>query len=223
MKPINNISSERPLGCRHRQWKCYNTELTLFSKETQNGDMEASKLKTRLYCILYPMLLMVGVHVLGLFSGGRIYAYGLVPRSMASLPHIFTAPFIHGSWTHLFGNLTGFAVLSALCLIRGPRFYIKSSIFIIITTGLLVWIFGRPSSHIGASGWIFGLWSLSIAMAWFERKPLNILIAMIVLFFYGGMVFGVLPGDSRISFESHLFGALSGILCAMSFCKKRSP
>ena len=84
--------------------------------------MEVSKLKSRLDFILYPMLLMVGIHVLGLFTGGRIYQYGLIPRNVASLPHIFTAPFIHGSWPHLFGNLTGFAVLSALCLIRGPRF-----------------------------------------------------------------------------------------------------
>lgn len=167
------------------------------------------------------MFLMVGVHLLGVFGGAFIYEYGLVPRRLASLPHIFTAPFIHGSWAHLIGNLTGFAVLSALCLIRGERFYIKSSIFIIVSTGLLVWLFGRPSSHIGSSGWIFGLWSLSIAMAWFDRKPINILIAGVVLFFYGGMVYGVLPLDNRISFESHLLGAISGILCAIFFQKKR--
>jgi membrane associated rhomboid family serine protease len=184
--------------------------------------MDVATLKFRLGFMLYPMLLMVGVYVLGMFIGSPLYEFGLVPRSMASLPHIFTAPFIHGSWAHLFGNLTAFAVFSALCLIRGERFYIKSSLFILVCTGLLVWIFGRSSSHIGASGWIFGLWSLSIAMAWFERKFLNILIAVVVLFFYGGMIFGVLPGVRGVSFESHLFGALSGILCAVCFSTSRS-
>lgn len=53
-----------------------------------------------------------------------------------------------------------------------------------------------------------------MATAWFDRKPLNILIALVVAFFYGGMLWGVLPTDPGVSFESHLFGALAGVVCA---------
>jgi len=77
-----------------------------------------------------------------------------------------------------------------------------------------VWLFGRPAIHIGASGWVFGLWSLSIAIAWFERKPVNILLALIIVLLYGGMIYGVLPGDQGVSWEAHLFGAISGIMAA---------
>ena len=80
--------------------------------------------------------------------------------------------------------------------------------------GLLVWLFARNALHIGASGWIFGLWSLCIATAWYDRKFINILIALLVVFLYGGMLFGVLPNDPRISFESHFFGAIAGVVCA---------
>jgi len=161
------------------------------------------------------------VHVVNLVSGGLLMGLGIIPGQVNTLPYIFTAPFIHGSWPHLTNNLFGLVIFSALCLLRGIPFYLASSFFIIVVTGILVWFFGREAIHIGASGWIFGLWSLSIAMAWFERKFVNIIIAIFVVFFYGGMIFGVLPGDPRISFESHLFGALSGVLCAALLARKK--
>jgi membrane associated rhomboid family serine protease len=40
------------------------------------------------------------------------------------------------------------------------------------------------------------------------------------VFFYGGMVFGVLPTAGYISFESHLFGAIAGIFAAFTLSKK---
>ncbi|WP_045827015.1 rhomboid family intramembrane serine protease [Teredinibacter turnerae] len=158
--------------------------------------------------------LLVGVHVVNMLTNGWLLQFGIQPGNPATLPYIFTAPFIHGDWAHLTNNLFGLLVFSLLCMLRGRSFYLMSSLFIIVVTGVLVWIFGRPATHVGASGWIFGLWSLSIAMAWFQRKFVNILIAVFVLFFYGGMVFGVLPRDPHVSFESHLFGALAGIACA---------
>ncbi|PCK08029.1 MAG: rhomboid family intramembrane serine protease [Alteromonadaceae bacterium] len=146
--------------------------------------------------------------------GGALSVYGIHPRSLYSLPYIYTSPWLHGSWLHVLSNLVGFAVLSGLCLLRGIPFYLKSSAIIITITGILVWIFARPAVHIGASGWVFGLWSLSMALAWFQRSFLNILIALFVLVFYGGMVFGMMPGNRMISFESHIFGALAGVICA---------
>jgi len=93
-------------------------------------------------------------------------------------------------------------------------FFLNSSIFIILVGGFLVWLFGRDATHIGASGWVFGLWGLSIAVGWFDRRFINILVSLGVLLVYGGMIYGVLPSDPRVSFESHLFGALSGVACA---------
>jgi membrane associated rhomboid family serine protease len=94
--------------------------------------------------------------------------------------------------------------------------FVYSSVIIITVSGILVWLFGRDANHIGASGWVFGLWSLSISLAWFDRRMMNIVIAILVILFYGGMVFGMLPQDSSVSFESHLFGALAGVLAAWS-------
>ncbi len=166
--------------------------------------------------------LMVFVYLVNLLIDYRLLFFGIRPGDPASLPNIFLAPWLHGSWGHLINNLVGFAVFSALCILRGTKFFAQSSLIIITVTGLLVWAFGRSGAiHIGASGWIFGLWSLSIAIACFHRSVLNILIALFVAFVYGGMIWGVLPSNPHISFESHLFGAISGVLAAYMLSPKQ--
>lgn len=167
-------------------------------------------------CILIILLDGVNWYILG----GRLNEYGIVPRQLTALPYILSAPFLHASWGHLLSNLFGLVIFGGLCLLRGTRFFLKSSLTIILLEGILVWMFGRSAIHIGASGWIFGLWSLSIALAWFERSFRNIMIAVFVVVFYGGMIYGVLPSDPHVSFESHLFGLLAGIVAAYWGAKK---
>ena len=171
-------------------------------------------IKTRFILIVSLVLLLVSVHLINTFFSGSLAQYGVIPRSTDSLWHIFTAPFIHASWTHLWGNLIGISIFSAFCLTRSIRFYVFASIFVITMSGLGVWLFARTASHIGASGWIFGLWSISIAMAIFDRSLKTIVIALIVIFLYGGMIYGLLPNNPDVSFEAHIFGAVAGVICA---------
>ncbi len=165
--------------------------------------------------IVYPCLAMIVIHIANVVLSNQLSVFGIRPGDISTLPYIITAPWLHGSWSHLMNNLVGMAVFSALSLIRGTNFFIKASAIIICLTGILVWLFARSgATHIGASGWIFGLWSLSIAVAWFQRSFLNIVIAVFVAVFYGGMIWGVLPSNPHVSFESHLFGALAGVFAA---------
>lgn len=166
-------------------------------------------------------VLMVLIHILNTLLNYRLNQYGIYPRQLSSLWTIFTAPFLHGSVYHLINNLIGLCLFSGFYFLHSLRRYIISSLFIITLTGLLVWSFGRNAIHIGASGWVFGLWSLCIATAWFERRFLNIVIAVIVILLYGGVIYGVLPRDPSVSFESHLFGVISGILCAYLNSKRK--
>jgi membrane associated rhomboid family serine protease len=64
------------------------------------------------------------------------------------------------------------------------------------------------------------LWSLCIALAWFERSVINIIIAIGVVVFYGGMIVGVLPSDPFVSFEAHAFGAIAGVVAAAILGKR---
>lgn len=176
-----------------------------------------SALKHRAYIVVGTLAALLIVHIFNWAQGGDLSQYGVVPRYNDRLWHIFTAPFIHNSWAHLSNNLIGLSIFSTFCLTRSIRFYLIASIFIIVVSGLGVWLFARTASHIGASGWIFGLWSLSIAMAVFDRSIKNIVLALIVVFLYGGMIYGVLPSDSNISFEAHIFGIFAGVLFAFFY------
>lgn len=163
---------------------------------------------------------MIAVHILNLVLGGALLSFGIEPRDIDSAYTIFTAPWLHADFGHLFSNLASFVVLAALCLLNGVRYFLKASLLIISITGLLVWLFARDNIHIGASGWIFGLWALAVSLAFVDRSWRNIAISLAVVFFYGSMVFGVLPTDGHISFESHLFGAIAGVVAAAVLAKQ---
>ncbi|MGH1470536.1 MAG: rhomboid family intramembrane serine protease [Cellvibrionaceae bacterium] len=156
--------------------------------------------------------ILFAIHVINVITGNYLLAYGILPRQLSYLPNILFAPFLHGSWAHLLNNLTGLIIFGGLCLLRSKQFFIYSSLYIIVVGGCLVWMFGRPLIHIGASGWVFGLWAVCICSAFIEKSFLSVVIAFFVIAFYGGMIYGLLPSSPGISFESHLFGALAGFL-----------
>jgi membrane associated rhomboid family serine protease len=157
--------------------------------------------------------LMCLVQVLNTLSGYSFNGFGLLPRTLRGLPGIGLSPFLHGSWLHLMGNLLPFMVLSAMVLSEGVRRYLTASVLIILLGGGLVWLFGRASFHVGASGWVFGLWVYVLARAWYRHSWGNLAMAVVALVFYSGMVWGFVPRYG-VSFESHLAGALAGLLTA---------
>ena len=164
---------------------------------------------------------MLSVHFFNSLTGGYLRNFGLIPRDFSSIISILIFPWLHGDMNHLISNLSILIVLAFLCLLQGVHYFLKASAIIIIVSGVLVWLFGRDAIHIGASAWIFGLWSLTIALAWFDRSFLNILIGIGVLIFYGGMIFGLAPTSESISFEGHIFGAISGVISAAILSKER--
>lgn len=157
--------------------------------------------------------LMVVVHIINILSAGWLVNYGVIPRDFNRLWGIFSTPWIHSDIWHLLGNLSCLVVLGWLCMLRSTRYFIIASGFIIVVGGLLLWLIGRSASHVGASGWVFGLWGLLLANAYFDRTLKNIFICVLVIFLYSGLVFGLLP-SGYVSFEGHITGLASGIIFA---------
>ncbi|MDO7831162.1 rhomboid family intramembrane serine protease [Providencia sp. CRE-138-0111] len=168
----------------------------------------------RIRLLIFLVAIFIIVQLINSLTAGGLTPFGVVPRTMTGLLGIFFAPFIHGSWGHLFSNLPPFIILSALLLHRTVKAYLLASLFIISVGGLAVWLLGRNAIHIGASGWVFGLWGLLIAQGFLRRKWVDIAIALFVLFYFGTMASGLLPINLYISTESHIAGALAGITYA---------
>ncbi len=173
-----------------------------------------SRLKSNLFLVLAAFALLWGVEVVNLATGHHLNTWGILPRTLIGLRGIPLSPFLHANLSHLFVNTLPFLVLGGLLCLQGRRAFLSVSLFIIVTGGAALWLFGRTAYHIGASGLIFGFFGYLVGRGWYERSLSSILIALATLFFYGGLVWGVLPTNTYISWEGHLFGLLAGILAA---------
>ena len=170
----------------------------------------------RLGLVAGALVIMWIAEIIDTILGGDLDGAGIRPRSIDGLDGILWSPFLHSGFPHLISNTIPFAILSALVLVRGARRWINASVIIIALGGLLVWALaiGSNEVHIGASGWVFGLFGFLVASAFFERKPLSIGIGLITLFLYGGTIlFGFVPRPG-LSWEGHLFGFIAGIVAA---------
>ncbi len=144
-----------------------------------------------------------------------VNSFGIAPRTMAGLPGIILAPFLHHDLIHIAENSAGLLVLGFFMILLEPRGLFYKVVPIIILGGAGTWLIGRADSvHLGASGLIFGMLGYLIAAGLFRRDLKSVLISVIVLLFYGGMIFGVLPSIPSVSWESHLCGFISGIITA---------
>jgi len=163
----------------------------------------------------YLILALWAVHLIKLSTNLYLGNYGLLPREMDGLIGILTAPFIHGSFQHLMSNSVPLFVMTLMIIFFYKRIAYQSMLLICILTGLAVWAFARGNViHIGASGVVYGLVSFVFWTGIFRRNVKSIMLALIIVFLYSGLFIGVMPNQKGISWESHLFGGLVGILVA---------
>lgn len=139
---------------------------------------------------------------------------GLIPRHLDALQGILTSPWLHSNTHHFLANISALLVLCPIAWQWGPKIFWRSTLFIIIASGLLVWLLGRPAFHVGASGLVYGYFGFCLIAGFFNRKPLFIMLSIFVGIFYGSMIWGVLPLYPDTSFEYHLFGFITGLVAA---------
>ena len=142
---------------------------------------------------------------------------GVYPLSPHSLVGILSGPLIHGSFAHIATNTFGVVILGTALLYGYPksRWWVLAMIWLL--SGIGVWLFGRPSFHIGASGLTHGLFFFLFVVSVLRRDRRSIALMMMAFLLFGGMFWGVLPSEEGVSFEYHLFGGIAGILAALLF------
>ncbi|WP_271272878.1 rhomboid family intramembrane serine protease [Aliamphritea hakodatensis] len=152
-------------------------------------------------------------------TGGGLRIYGLIPRHTELMYGVVTAPFLHGSVEHLLGNTVPLVLLGVLIIQLRPLAFVTC--FVILVSGLLVWIFGRMSIHIGASGVVMGYWGFLLSYGVFTRSFKAVAFSLLTILLYGGLVYTLLDFSRQVSFEAHIAGFISGILCAWWLAKFR--
>ncbi len=160
------------------------------------------------------VLLIAAVHVLNATFDLGLVRFGLLPRSGQGLVGILTAPLLHGDLEHILNNaLSGFLLGWALFYFY-PRIAGRVVAMGWLLTGVLVWLVARPDRHIGASGVVYTMAAFLFTSGVIRNQRTLMALSLLVVFMYGSMIWGIFPIVPRISWESHLFGGLVGVVLA---------
>ncbi len=150
-----------------------------------------------------------------------LHAVTVNPGSTAGLVGVLTAPLLHGSPGHLLANATALLLLGTLAMTVYPCATLRALPLLWLGAGLGAWVLGEPGSHhLGASGVTHGLGFLVFVLGLLRRDRAAIAAGMIAFLFYGGMLLTIFPQEAGVSWESHLGGAMAGVLSA--FLLRRS-
>ncbi len=147
---------------------------------------------------------------------------GIYPQHTRGLTGILTAPLVHADLNHLTDNSIPLFFLSLAVFYFYREVAYKVFFLVYFTSGVLVWFFGREAYHIGASGLIYGFAAFLFVSGIIRRNRNLMAISLLVIFLYGSLVWGLLPFDYKISWESHLMGAVTGTFFAFVY-RHRGP
>ncbi len=146
--------------------------------------------------------------------GGALDGAGIQPRELDGLDGVLWAPVLHAGWQHLVANTVPVLVLGFFVLAGGVNQFVMVTATVWIVGGFGTWLVAAGGTHIGASILIFGWMMFLLVRGFYARSAGQITLAAMLFLFWGGMLWGVLPGVPGVSWEGHLFGALGGLLAA---------
>lgn len=172
--------------------------------------------RAALFMLLFTVALYA-IEVVDTLSGGLLErSYGIEPLEADGLDGVLFAPLLHADLAHLMANTVPFLVFGFLAMAGGFRQFLVVTATIWLLGGLGVWLTGGYGAgyHIGASGLVFGWLVFLLSRGFFARSGLQVLLAVGLFLVWGGILFGVLPGQPGVSWQGHLFGALAGLLAA---------
>lgn len=163
---------------------------------------------------LMAMILIWVVYWVELVIGVNFNEMGVKPRTLLGLRGVVLSPFIHGSLEHLYNNTIPLGILlSALWYFYRDVAW-KVLVYGILLSGLITWLIGRTSYHIGASGFIYVLASFIFFKGIFSSHFRLVALSLIVVFIYGSMLWYIFPVKDGMSWEGHLAGFLTGLFLA---------
>jgi membrane associated rhomboid family serine protease len=161
------------------------------------------------------MAAVIALALVYLVGGEAPSALTVQPQKLAGLVGILTAPLLHGSVGHLAANALSVLILGTLAGTVFPRATLRALPLIWVGAGLGTWLIGTGGYHLGASGVTHGLGYLVFTLALLRRDRASIAAALIAFFFFGGMILSVLPMEMGVSWESHLSGAVAGVIAGV--------
>ncbi|MFG2790591.1 rhomboid family intramembrane serine protease [Streptomyces sp. NPDC048419] len=159
------------------------------------------------------------LEVVDVLSGHALDGLGITPREPSELIDVVPAAFIHFGFAHVAANSVPLLVMGFLAALGGLRRFATLCLAIIVADGLGVWLIAPAHTNTaGASGLIFGLFSFLLVNGFVERRPLGVLVGLLVGAVWGGSILlGMSPLQTGVSWQAHLIGLAAGVTAAFWF------
>jgi len=148
---------------------------------------------------------------------------GVRPREWGGLIGIFLAPLLHAGFEHLISNSLPLIVSGTTLLYLYPQSAGLVWPVVYVAPGIAVWLFGRSSIHLGASGLVYGFVSYVLVAGLVRRDRRAIAASLLVCFMYGALVWGIFPIQTGVSWETHLAAGIIGVLLALALRARDVP
>ncbi|NDP28122.1 MAG: rhomboid family intramembrane serine protease [Flavobacterium sp.] len=144
--------------------------------------------------------------------------HGIYPRTLRGLQGIVFSPFLHGDLNHIASNTVPLFILTMALIYFYRDVSLKVLLYGILLSGLITWVIGRDSYHIGASSLIYVLVSFIFFKGIQTKYYRLIALSLAVIMVYGGMVWYVFPKvEEKISWEGHLAGLITGFVLSIMY------
>ncbi len=158
---------------------------------------------------------MWAVYLADTLFGLGLTRFGIQPRVWQGLAGVVAWPLLHGNYAHIASNTISLLLFGGIISARSERTFWRLVVYATLMAGVGIWIVGRPATHIGASGLVFACFGYIVTRGFYDRSLLSVLLAVAVILLFGGIIWGVLPSDPRVSWEGHFLGVAAGAAFAM--------
>lgn len=151
---------------------------------------------------------------------------GLRPREWAGLWGVLGCHILHADLRHIFSNSVALLILGLVGCWYSRSLTALAVLYSALISALLTWLIAPGgTTHIGASGVLFGLIGFLVFNGVFRRSWGAFLIAVPIGVLLSGLIPGMLPTAENkaqlISWQMHLGGFLGGAFASWDLRKER--
>lgn len=176
--------------------------------------------KIIIHSLIFPaafVFLFWMIEIIEQTTGLSFVKLGVYPLHLKGLPGILFSPFIHSNFNHLISNSIPFFILLFALIYFYRRISYRIFFQMYILAGICVWLAGREAWHIGASGVVYALAAFHFVSGVIRNDTRLLTLSVVVVFLYGGLIWGIFPVNPEVSWEGHLWGAISGVVLAVYY------